>query len=178
LKKVMEAILLDGDEIGTGPQVKIRRPYERLIAMMRTTDTVVNATRSMTSMLDALKDGLFAWPAPNGRPDVNGYWLNTGAMLTTWNLSLNLLRQPEFQTSLYDQTPLEDAGSATRVVEYWVDRMVGYELRPETMDALVLDQSGPHGVPSMLKSKNTTAIENSFHRLVLLITMTEEFSYR
>ncbi len=31
IKKVMESILLDGPEIGEGPQSKLRRPFERLM---------------------------------------------------------------------------------------------------------------------------------------------------
>ena len=37
-------------------------------------------------------------------------------------------------------------GSAIKVVEYWVGRMVGYALPPASMDALVKDVSTSPGV--------------------------------
>ena len=49
---VLRAILIDGEEIKTAPVIKVRRPYERVIALARTTGMVVNAGTTMTSMLD------------------------------------------------------------------------------------------------------------------------------
>ncbi|MDX2221275.1 MAG: DUF1800 domain-containing protein, partial [Rhodospirillaceae bacterium] len=66
LGRVVAALLL-GPEVGA-PAAKLRRPYEKLIALFRTTHTIVNAYDGASMALAALGDGLFAWPTPEGRP--------------------------------------------------------------------------------------------------------------
>lgn len=183
IRKVLEAIVLGGPEIYSGERVKVRRPYERLIALARTTDIVVNAATTMTTILDSMNDGLFAWPAPNGRPDVNAYWLATGANLTTWNLLLQFPAWASNRTTLLDQTPMDGLVSAVPLVEYWVGRMVGYTLASTTMNALINDQGGNQGVLAAVRNGMTTAtqiarVETALRRLVSMIATTEEFAYR
>lgn len=178
IKKVMEAILLDGTEIGEAPQTKIRRPFEKLMALYRTTDTVVNAHPWMNFLLASLHDGLFTWPAPNGRPDVNGYWLSTTANLTTWNLSIWLFFLEELATSFTDQTPLDIQDSPTQIVEYWLGRMIGYEPPPEVVNTLIDDASGSAGVMTGLNFGTAKNVEDAFARLAALISTTEQFTFR
>ncbi len=179
IKRVLRAMILDGPEIVNEASAKVRRPYERLMAMIRTTGMVVNVATYMTSLLDPLNDGLFAWQAPNGRPDVNSFWLATGAMLSTWNLLFQLPNLKEFAaTSLADQSPLESLNGAFFIVDYWVERMVGYSLSQPAMDALNVDQGGSNGVPFAVRSKNTARIENAHGRLISLIATSEEFALR
>jgi uncharacterized protein (DUF1800 family) len=178
IKKVLQAILLDGPEIGEGPQTKIRRPFERLMALYRTTDTVVNAHPWMNFLLSSLHDGLFTWPAPNGRPDVSGYWLSTTANLTTWNYAIGLFYLDVIVSSFADQTPLDIKDSPTQMVEYWLGRMIGYEPAAQVIDTLIDDTSGPAGIMTGLNFGTDQQIENAFARLAALITTTEEFSFR
>ena len=178
IAQVLRAMLLDGNEVLTEPPTKIRRPYERIIALFRTTDMVVNASTSMMNALDSLNDGLFAWPAPDGRPDRNDYWLATGANMQTWNLLLQVPQWAQVKTSLSAQVPPAAQISATAVVEYWVGRMIGYQLSGNGMNALVSDQAGTSGVPIMVRSGNATRIEQAHRRLVSLIATTEEFTLR
>src|SRR5262249_11199574 len=128
IARILEAILIDGQEIGDLPPTKVRRPYERLIALFRKTNMVVNANRSMTTALDGVKDFLFSWPSPDGRPDKSGYWLTTGTMLATWNLLFQWPAIAEINTTLADQTPVGTGASATTVVEYWVGRIIGRQI--------------------------------------------------
>ena len=139
----------------------------------------MNAATYMTLALDPLNDGLFAWQAPNGRPDVNGYWLAAGATLTTWNFLMTLPNLPEFSASFDAQTPTAAASSATGVVEYWVGRMLGFEPNAAVMNALIVDQAGPYGVPFQRNIPNNAEnIELVYRRLVSLIATSEEFAYR
>ncbi|TAL02665.1 MAG: DUF1800 domain-containing protein [Rhodospirillaceae bacterium] len=179
IQKVLETILLDGPEVGTGPAVKLRRPYEHLIALFRTTDMVVNANPNMTAVLDPVTDGLFAWTPPNGRPDNNAYWQSSGAIMAEWNNAYTWPHAAEIQTNLASQTPSSAASSATGVVEYWVGRMIGSAISSTSMNALVTDQSGPYGVPAYLQHATSTEnVENMYRRLVTLITQTAEYLYR
>jgi uncharacterized protein (DUF1800 family) len=179
IAKTLRAMLVDGNnEIVTAPVAKVRRPYERVIALARTTEMIVSASTLMTSVLDPVNDGLFAWQAPNGRPDVNGYWLATGATVTTWNLLLQLPYFKEITTTLLSQTPETALPSATAVVEYWVERMVGMTLSNAAMNALIADQAGPSGVPNLLRTNSGVLVESGLRRLVGLIATSEEFSLR
>jgi len=179
IARVLRAILVDGLEIFTAPPAKVRRPYERIIAMLRTTDSVLTAGTTMLSALDSLNDALFAWPAPDGRPDFNDYWLATGANLSTWNLLFQVPNWREVQTTLTAQTPAHAATSATMTVEYWVNRMVGGFLSPENMNVLIADQAGDSGAPAAIRGRRSAAtIENAYRRLVSLIATSEGFSVR
>lgn len=179
IAQVLRAILLFGDEIWTSPVSKVRRPYERILAMVRTTDTVLTASTVMINALDRLTDGLFAWPAPDGRPDMDGYWLATGANLATWNLLFQVPNWREVQTSLTAQTPAAAAESATLTVEYWVKRMIGGLLPTSAMNVLIGDQAGGSGAPTLIRNRRPAAnIENAYRRLISLIATTEAFSLR
>ena len=179
IAQVLRAILLDGTEIMTAPVTKVRRPYERIIAMARTTDMVVNAGTFMENYLNPVNDGLFTWPAPDGRPDANAYWMGTGATLASWNYLFALPNNEAFASRpLAAQSPLETLGSPTLIVEYWVGRMVGHQLSNAAMQSLVADQASNSGVPAAVKLNRATNIENAHRRLVSLIATTEEFSLR
>ncbi len=180
IKQVLRALLNDPNfpDIGRGDRVKLRRPYEHLIALFRSTGMVVNATTDMTSAFDPVTDFLFAWTPPNGRPDYNAYWLTTGAIMTAWNNSMTWPNRAQIKTTLIDQTPVGSLSSATTVVEYWVGRMVGFALSTSGMTSLVNDQAGTLGVPAAVRGNNRTTIENALKRLVGLISQTPEFLYR
>jgi uncharacterized protein (DUF1800 family) len=180
IKRVMEEILLGGDEIGMLPMQKVRRPFERLIAFLRTTDTVVNANSWFNYMLSSINDGIYRWPTPDGRPEDNEYWLTTGATLTTWNLMTALVYMETNQVSLYPQTPDDVQGSAIQTVEYWVGRLLGFEPGGNAINALLEDAMN-NGLMDSLAPQNaehTEWIENNFRQLVTLIATTEAFSYR
>jgi len=181
IARVLRAMLTEGTEVMTVPPSKVRRPYERIIAMARTTEMIFNAGTFMTSLLDGLNDGLFAWQAPNGRPDVNDFWLATGATIATWNLLFQVPNFTEFTAaSLTMQSPQDAMTSPTAITEYWVGRMVGHQLNTAAMTSLVADQAGSNGVPAIVKTRNVTAarIETAHRRLISLIATSEEFSLR
>jgi uncharacterized protein (DUF1800 family) len=177
LKQVTKALLLSNAEIGL-PPTKVRRPYERLMALLRTTDTVVNAYDNAWLTLSSLGDGLFVWATPEGRPDVDSQWLTAAANLETWNTLLQVLQQPAMRTSFADQTPRELAGSATGLVEYWVGRMVGRSLRPAAMQALIDEALTPIGVVAAYRSGGIANIENALRRQAALIAASPEFGMR
>jgi uncharacterized protein (DUF1800 family) len=176
IAQVLQSILLGGAEIGTGPQVKIRRPYERVMAMLRTTASVVNASQQADTVFSPVNDALFAWATPDGRPDVNSYWLSTGATLTAWNLVQQIPNWSTITTNLIDQTPMSALASPTALVEYWVGQMIGFEPSSATMNGLITDQSESQGVPAA--GSNPTNAEKAARRLIALIAMTDEFSHR
>ncbi len=180
IKRVLAAMLQDGDEIKMplSQCSKLRRPYERIIAFFRTTDTTVSAFDLASSAATALGDGVYVWPTPEGRPDTDKQWLSTSANLYNWNLPLLLLAQTAFRTSLRAQTPSSASASPTLLVEYWVERMVGYALRPAGMAALIEDAATPGGAMAAYASGGALNIENALRRLVALIATSPEFGVR
>ena len=176
IRRVMAEILLR-PEMGNPPS-KLRRPYERLMALFRTTDTLLNAYDDAHTALFGLGDGLYAWPTPDGRPDTDAYWLSSAGNHHFWNVMFEVLVHPSFRTSFMDQTPASVTGSAIKVVEYWVGRMVGYSLPPASMDALVKDVSTSPGVMAAYASQGAMNIENARRRLALLIATSPEFAMR
>ncbi len=176
IRRVMAEILLR-PEMGNPPS-KLRRPYERLMALFRTTDTLLNAYDDAHTALFGLGDGLYAWPTPDGRPDTDAYWLSSAGNHHFWNVMFEVLVHPSFRTSFMDQTPASVTGSAIKVVEYWVGRMVGYSLPPASMDALVKDVSTSPGVMAAYASQGAMNIENALRRLALLIATSPEFAMR
>ncbi len=137
LARVMSAILLDGPEIGEGPAVKVRRPFERFIAMVRATDTVLSPGGNWQHLFWDLADSPFIWPTPDGRPDTNATWLTTYAHVITWQYMEEIGSGSGMALSFAAQTPPDAFRSPQALVEYWVGRMIGYPLAPAAMDALV-----------------------------------------
>ncbi len=178
LKQVMRALTVSGMEQMGLPAAKVRRPYERLIAFLRTTDTVINAYDGAWLVFSSLGDGMFVWATPEGRPDTDAQWQTAAANLETWNTLLQIMSTPSLRTSLYDQTPLEYAGSAIQIVEYWVGRMVGRTLRPAAMQALIDEALTPIGVLAAYRSAGINNIETALRRLTSLIAISPEFGMR
>ncbi len=180
IRRVLEAIILGGNEIQTMNAIKIRRPYERLIALARTTGTTMNISADLTTVLDGLNDGPYAWQGPNGRPDVNQYWLASGTVLNGWNLLIAFPGWAANTVNLTALTPASIMASATNVVEFWVGLMIGHQLDSTRMTALVNDQNGASGVPAAYNVRSPVAsrIETALRRLVSMIATTYEFTYR
>ena len=176
IAQVLTAMLVDGNEIGTSPAQKLRRPYEHLMALFRTTDAVVNASTLMTSAFDPVTDFLFAWLPPNGRPDYNAYWLSTGAIMAMWNNAMTWQAMSQIQTSLSAQTPATVRNLPEATIEYWVARMVGFSLSSAGMQGLLADQAGTNGTAYILATGADA--ESSFRRLIGLISQAPEFMYR
>jgi uncharacterized protein (DUF1800 family) len=176
IARVLSTILLD-DEIGRSA-AKLRRPYEKIIALYRATGTTVNAYDGAYDALASLGDGLYAWPTPEGRPDSDTAWLAASANLKFWNLMFDTLGHPSFRTTLADQTPASASASPESIVAHWVSRLVGSALRPESMAALIQDVQGPIGVMAAYRSGGIAHIENALRRLVVLIATAPEFAMR
>jgi len=85
----------------TARATKVRRPYEDLVATLRTLDyrllpasAGATARRSGPQALywiaSSLRQAPFAWAAPDGYPDVAAAWAGAGGLLDRWNTHLGL----------------------------------------------------------------------------------------
>jgi len=177
IAKVLRTILVDGPEVGASPS-KVRRPYERVIALFRTTNMELSAFESAYTAGAPLGDGVFVWPTPEGRPDTDAQWLSVPVNFFVWNMLLLLPFQAGVRTSLATEMPREAAGSGEALVEYWSTRMTGTILRAEGMRALIADANGPEGAMRAFKGGGIRDIEFALRRLVSLIATSPEFAMR
>jgi uncharacterized protein (DUF1800 family) len=84
--------MVNHPDFASAANSKFNRPLDELISTVRrldgslvpTTDT--SQLQSVGAALTALGQIPFRWPAPNGYPDVEGAWLNTGSLLARWNM--------------------------------------------------------------------------------------------
>lgn len=176
LRQVMETILLS-PEIGE-PAVKVRQPFEKTVAFLRAVNATAVPHRSMFNLLKQTPDQIFTWPAPNGHPDVDGYWLSSTSLMSQWNALITVLNRPMATVSVTDESLVTD--SVIDLVEDWVGRIVGYELPAEKMDALMDYAMGLNGVLTHIGQKNSSAktVEYHLRRLVGVIATSNEFAYR
>lgn len=129
IRLVLESILLDGTEIGDEPPSRIRRPFEKMVASWRAMGATVNASWVWAWVSHQTKDAAFDWPAPNGRPNANGYWLAGTQVMQAWNNMYNVATWSGAVTgNLVDEMPEDALDSAIAMTDYWVGRMVGYEI--------------------------------------------------
>lgn len=72
---------------------KTRRPQEYVLGLLRALYARPDegGLRLVADALQGLAHLPFFWPAPNGYPDVAGYWVNSNAMLNRWNFALDAL---------------------------------------------------------------------------------------
>jgi len=106
IRPVLQTLLTHPTFTGSAGS-KFRRPQEYLIACGRQVGATLDAT-TQTSQLAALGQvvqGLgqppFLWPAPNGYPDTESAWLNTGAMVARWNTAADIANG-SFAVMAYD----------------------------------------------------------------------------
>lgn len=109
---------------------KFQRPWDHLMTAVRALRLEVRTdlfaalaggrpgrragVRELIDALQTLGQVPFAWPAPNGYPDVAAAWLDGGALLTRWNLvgDLAVGTSPLLQPGEAG-TPFDDVDAAT-----------------------------------------------------------------
>jgi uncharacterized protein (DUF1800 family) len=92
--RAMLRTIFHSDEFKTSVDRKVKRPAEYIIGALRSLGVEVeggNPYRQVNFYLEQLGQLPFMWPAPNGYPDVQGYWINTTAWLSRWNFAFALV---------------------------------------------------------------------------------------
>ena len=94
-------VLFASAEFRASKGAKVRRPYDDLVATLRTlgyrllpTSAGATARRSGPEALywtaSSLGQAPLAWPPPNGYPDVAAAWASAGGLLDRWNMHQGL----------------------------------------------------------------------------------------
>jgi|TARA_B110000438_G_scaffold291260_1_gene327993 uncharacterized protein (DUF1800 family) len=129
IQRVVESILLDGTEVGDEAPSRIRRPFEKMVAAWRAMGATVNASWIWTRVSTQTKDAAFDWPGPDGRPYVNGYWLAGTQVMQAWNGLYNASTWDQgVSGDLLSEMPEDMTDSAIAMTDFWIGRMIGYEV--------------------------------------------------
>lgn len=90
---VRELVL--SEEFADSGGAKVRRPASLVTQMVRALGIEWRTPGNPDSFLwrnwnalAGLGNANHSWPAPNGYPDANGYWLSVGALVGRWNLAV------------------------------------------------------------------------------------------
>jgi uncharacterized protein (DUF1800 family) len=92
IRSVLKTILLS-DELFASAGQKLRRPYEFVLAALRTLgpQPTSDGLDNLIWSLYPLGQVPFEWVPPNGYPDVGAAWANTNGMLNRWNVAAALV---------------------------------------------------------------------------------------
>ena len=94
IRAVLGAIFRS-DEFKASAGQKIKLPLRALVSNARALGIDIaradpQALRPLVQQLRLLGQPFFAWPSPNGYPQAGVAWVNTGGMLSRWNLTFAL----------------------------------------------------------------------------------------
>lgn len=176
--------ILNSAEFRTTFGTKVKRPFEGLAAHLRATnaDIVLDIGYSDgNTIIYRLADAghqLFDWPAPNGYPDVAGYWLNTTSIYKRWRLFNWLMsdrdENSEYHMDIVGETPPEST-SAEGIVDYWIGRIFGYTVpdaeRQEFIDFMAAGHNPTYDLPIYTNDETAERLRS----LVGLMTMSPSF---
>ena len=154
------AFILHSNEFKTGWGTKMKSPARSVVSALRATlanftpvpdnSSTYTPTEELIGRLQAAGQRLFYWPAPNGYPDTITAWSSTGALGLTLKLLPRLLEMHQtesynnaypFIVDVQGQTlgafPNAADRTASNVIGYWCDRLLGY--RPQPTFGVALD---------------------------------------
>jgi uncharacterized protein (DUF1800 family) len=158
---------------------KLKRPVEYVVSTLRTLDAALggNWIRATMQVLETLGQVPFAWPAPNGYPDVGGYWTNASALLSRWNFANAVGAGGQGNGIRIDINAL--LGSA-RTPEQIVDRLVQRVLRRALLplDRAVLVNLVADGASSTVPISDAASRSQRARELLGVLLGSPYFMYR
>lgn len=145
LMEVYRHVLLS-NEFKTTWGTKVKRPVETLIRAMRAVDVNLtfriehSASNNIFNRLYDTSHYPFGYEAPTGFPDEQETWQGTGPLIMSWRAITYMLKQSTI-VNLADQTnagiPVENDRTPNNIVDFWMNRALGYALDPVTRDRIV-----------------------------------------
>ncbi|MCB1607518.1 MAG: DUF1800 domain-containing protein [Xanthomonadales bacterium] len=140
VRSMLRTIFSSSEFAASGDQ-KVKRPAEFVMSAMRVLDLQFQGDapiRRINAYLEQLNQLPFMWPAPNGYPDVQGYWINTTAWLTRWNFAF-AVAENTLAPGLYfnPATLIGSANKAAEVVDVLADRLLHRPLLDEDRALLI-----------------------------------------
>jgi uncharacterized protein (DUF1800 family) len=160
---------------------KFRRPWDYAIFVLRALRTGVaptanvNQIRRIGRAVDRLGQLPFSWPAPNGYPDVEGAWLNTGGMIARWNWAGDVIGRG-FAPLSYDLAPLRSTLTGRTAGEIY-DLVSQYLILESVTDAGQIVLNGQLGWTDTLRP-SSAQIDAALPTIVIAVLSAADVQYR
>ncbi len=122
VREVLQELLVSDEFLASADQ-KLKRPLHWLASTLRSVPVLTGDMlfRVVGPHLQALGQYWFDWPAPNGYPDVAPYWTHTSALLTRWQIGIELA---DGRYAAAMQVPMIDLLGSARSPAAIVDRLL------------------------------------------------------
>ena len=149
LGQVVRHILLSAEFRNTWGE-KTRRPFHAVVSAMRAGNT--DFTLSTPDEHEAVSNGLFwlfgftghaphEWHPPNGYPDFGPVWQSSSTLVMRWRV-LNWivdtkLADGSWLIDIVDTTWASPARSPDDIVDFWIERVFGYQVAETTREKFV-----------------------------------------
>lgn len=186
IKQTLRHILLS-DEFKTTWGMKIKRPWEYAIGILRSTlATVLPEHDAFYWNYDAMNHALFSWRPPNGYPDVANAWINTNGLLTRWNFANRVLmgyidqwtNNGTINVVEVDILAQTTGNTISEMVDGWINRILGRPMSSSSyrdeLVRLLANGAGPNSTPV----KNTNDFKARLRHMVALIYMSPDWQWR
>lgn len=108
--------------------LKLKRPFELLVSLLRATNARYNGATSLIDRLDRLGHRPFAWTTPDGYPDTAQEW--SGNLVQRWNLCLDAISGAVDGVSI-NLDDLEAAGNTDDALAFFGRLFFKRDLTPE-----------------------------------------------
>lgn len=182
LKRVYRTILRS-DEFRTTWGEKIKRPLQIAVGAFRACNSnfVPRMNHSETDSFYWRYEGTgqaqFAWPAPNGYPDVKDAWQSMTPRVMSWRLCGWLVDFKDSNDNWYlnvlAQTPAH-IRSANALADFWIHRILNRLISPADRDQIV--QFMAQGVnPDFDLNFNDSDTQDRLRAMVGLILMSPDY---
>jgi uncharacterized protein (DUF1800 family) len=136
LRAVMRTLLTHPGFASAPP--KFKRPFDLAVSFMRAADVNYNGDPKIMNVLEKLGQRPFAWPRPDGYPDIALRW--GGNLVDRWNFGIDALaaRLPGVQFDLWALAKLGGAdGDLTSLLGFFARLFFATDLPPSDTTALI-----------------------------------------
>lgn len=182
LTQVVRTILLS-EEFKTTWAEKIKRPFEYAVSLMRSLEYDFQPREHFFWRYDPGGQPLFAWPAPDGFPDVKERWTGTMSMLQRMRLCNFLIDwkypgdSPNADQRYFrpEETTPSSLTTPQQLVDYWSNRILGRALPPNSYTEIVEFMASGRNVTQDLPRED---IDERLRYMIALILMSSTFMLR
>ena len=186
IARVVRTILLSEAFRTTWGQ-KAKRPFEILVSSLRALagkfDFMIGNSGAEALLYRYQHSGhrLFAWAFPNGYPETRVAWVSHTPRVNCWRL-INWLvvardMNDQLRLDALAQTPPE-VRSATRLVDYWIDRILGRPMLEEDRQEILEFMAQGINPDFDLPLETDQILQERLQAMVALLMMCPDFLVR
>ncbi|MGQ9897702.1 MAG: DUF1800 domain-containing protein [Acidobacteriota bacterium] len=181
IRRVVRTILLSPEFAETWGQ-KTKRPFDYTVSFLRAIEANLadnGGSYLPYNLITEAGQQLFAWPPPNGFPDVSAYWLNTNTFRASWRNVIAILTNSYGTSIQHNLRASLPAGVTTtrQIVDHFVTRIMGRPVRPEVYNELIEHLRGTAS-PDAPPSGTTTEINTRINLTVARLCVSPDFWWR